>query len=852
MFNTVKISVACSLSVLLVACGGGGTSDSASPSPDVPDLPTTSEPAISQPTQLSARNIEGISQAAPVSKPSLSITNTTDSLVLSVSGISLDSTDHTQFFINIDNDATTGHKFYSHLWDNTGADYMLENKYLFKATTNDYSWGWELIAVLASNSETSTSVTATIPLSNLENVTPIIKAGFIQTNASWDAVSATPAGSQMEEYQLQNIDIPLNSDVIKPTINITGSQSVTLQVGDSATYEKVRNLGATATDNVDGDITSSLITDDSLVNINAVGTYPILYRVSDYSGNTSEHARNIEVVSSNTAVPSFTIDGDLSDWSAVGHLVYETNSSIKLDSDDDYIYVAVSSDNPLIHPQLFLDVDSNVNTGYQIYEQQWSGNGADFLLENGYLNQYQGNGSTWSWSYDVSTIDYVHTTSGGSDIVEIAIKRSALKGLGNEIKLGFVNAGVDWTRSDYLPANWIATYTLSASNNNDLASADRKDISLYGDPMLERIVGMQLSTMKQILDLPIHGSTIYSSDIYNDTKSYAYARNSDLITVLNRDAITGNFTAGKEIALPFAPRTGAKNKTLELELITGSLKPMYGLIDATTDELIKFGGRNIDTHADDTNHGSKWATGHGNWLTDTHFIMPDREKRELILYKVDPVTKDVTQLNSIFTDSSVHAVIGGLNNAAGIYYATTEGADTANPGLVKFILDNDEIRYIDQVHLIGDDPTIMGGHHAGTTPGGKFIYMGSIEGTLNVIDVEKFEVVKTIPVGKGAGHRTLVASKNLAFITNHTDTFVSVIDTSTNTKIKDIEVSGPKRNDQVLQAHTARVSPDGKYYYNFATDNGFLFRIDTDTLEVDKVYYTGGTPKQASQPGEVN
>jgi hypothetical protein len=54
-----------------------------------------------------------------------------------------------------------------------------------------------------------------------------------------------------------------------------------------------------------------------------------------------------------------------------------------------------------------------------------------------------------------------------------------------------------------------------------------------------------------------------------------------------------------------------------------------------------------------------------------------------------------------------------------------------------------------------------------------------------------------------------------------------------------------------LQAHTGRVSPDSQYFYNFGSDSGTFFRINLDTLEMDKSVYTGGTPKQASQPSEL-
>lgn len=379
---------------------------------------------------------------------------------------------------------------------------------------------------------------------------------------------------------------------------------------------------------------------------------------------------------------------------------------------------------------------------------------------------------------------------------------------------------------------------------------DRKDIQLFGDPALNRIVGMQMSTMQMVFEFPIQGNIVYSSDIINDDKSYAYPRGSNSISVLTRDG-DGWFTNTSVIDLPFAPRTGAKNRELGITLITGSEKPMYALIDTEDDSVFAVGGRDEYTKDDNSNHGSHWATGHGVWLTTEEFVVPDREARTLTLYHIDPDTHEVSTLNNVETTSSVHTVIGKLNNDERLYYMVTEGSDTANPELVELFLNGAEITKGRSAQLQGNNPIIMGSHHAKPLPDGVHIYMGSKEGRLNVIDRNTMQVEKVISAGKGAGHTTLIPSRHLALITNHSDTFVTAVDTRTHTKIKDITVSGPQIAGTALQSHTSRVGPDGDYYYNFATDNGYYFRINLETLEMDDTYYTGGTPKQASQPGEV-
>ena len=79
-------------------------------------------------------------------------------------------------------------------------------------------------------------------------------------------------------------------DNIAPVITVTGT-TVNLVVG--ATYN---DAGATATDNIDGNITSSIVTVNP-VNTAVVGTYTVTYNVSDASGNAAtQKTRTVNVV----------------------------------------------------------------------------------------------------------------------------------------------------------------------------------------------------------------------------------------------------------------------------------------------------------------------------------------------------------------------------------------------------------------------------------------------------------------------------------------------------------------------------------------------------------------------------
>ena len=84
-------------------------------------------------------------------------------------------------------------------------------------------------------------------------------------------------------------------DLIVPTIVSISEAEINLEVG--AAYEDV---GATADDNIDGDLTEAIVVEGvESVDTATVGSYIITYNVSDAAGNTAEEVtRIINVVAS--------------------------------------------------------------------------------------------------------------------------------------------------------------------------------------------------------------------------------------------------------------------------------------------------------------------------------------------------------------------------------------------------------------------------------------------------------------------------------------------------------------------------------------------------------------------------
>ena len=94
-------------------------------------------------------------------------------------------------------------------------------------------------------------------------------------------------------YFIHTINGSLVVDTIAPVITLVGDATVTVQVGDTYT-----DAGATATDNYDGDLTSSIVVTGS-VDTSTIGTYTVTYNVSDASGNAADSVtRTVNVESS--------------------------------------------------------------------------------------------------------------------------------------------------------------------------------------------------------------------------------------------------------------------------------------------------------------------------------------------------------------------------------------------------------------------------------------------------------------------------------------------------------------------------------------------------------------------------
>ena len=131
----------------------------------------------------------------------------------------------------------------------------------------------------------------------------------VPTDPSYKIYTITPAiYSVPGTYKIivfgyaTELTLTVNAEVA-PVITLTGSNPLTLEA--ATTYVE---QGATALDDIDGDVTSSIITDSSSVNMNLVGSYSVTYDVTDSVGNNAAQViRTVNVV--DTTAPVITLIG---------------------------------------------------------------------------------------------------------------------------------------------------------------------------------------------------------------------------------------------------------------------------------------------------------------------------------------------------------------------------------------------------------------------------------------------------------------------------------------------------------------------------------------------------------------
>ena len=159
-------------------------------------------------------------------------------------------------------------------------------------TSGNLVWGggyyqdWITVSGFSVPANTSKLLTVVADVKT-EATTGTVKLGVAGWNFDLPGAHVEPFGTPIYGNEM-TIVIP---DKTAPVIILSGNNPTEIYQGDN--YEDV---GATATDDVDGNISTKIVTVNS-VNNQSIGTYTVTYNVSDNAGNSAtEVVRTVNVV----------------------------------------------------------------------------------------------------------------------------------------------------------------------------------------------------------------------------------------------------------------------------------------------------------------------------------------------------------------------------------------------------------------------------------------------------------------------------------------------------------------------------------------------------------------------------
>jgi len=132
------------------------------------------------------------------------------------------------------------------------------------------------------------------------------------------------------------------TDTTPPVITITGGTPITVFVG--STYI---DQGATAMDNISGNVTPAINTTGLPIDTSATGTFSVVYTVSDNAGNIAVATRTVEVIANivaDTIPPVITVTGG-TPTTVIANSIYIDQGATAVDDVDGSVPVRTISNN---------------------------------------------------------------------------------------------------------------------------------------------------------------------------------------------------------------------------------------------------------------------------------------------------------------------------------------------------------------------------------------------------------------------------------------------------------------------------------------------------------------------------
>ncbi len=345
----------------------------------------------------------------------------------------------------------------------------------------------------------------------------------------------------------------------------------------------------------------------------------------------------------------------------------------------------------------------------------------------------------------------------------------------------------------------------------------------YGDVNNDMVIGIDIESMSLKSVVASNGHTPYEISTAFGNDLYVINREDYTIGLFDSDSDT----IVSEIDMNFMPRSTSINGSDTL--VSSVNEPSEAIIA----ENIASDTYNDSPYLLPTSFGGSNATGHPVWIDDSYFLLLDRTENTIELYQ-----KGIyTPVSKVITSSSVHHVL----NRDGIFYGILEGQQHGvSPGVLKFSVSAGRItviqeRLLSTLSVLPADfnSETWGSHHGALHPNADYIYLGSAEGNVFVLDLETLSFADTFVSGKGIGH--FLFYNDILITTNHYDTFKSFYDAqipTANRFIKNLTLSDRVYSGITMQSHTTHII-DGYIYFVCNTDTSSTFyKVDLSTMEI--------------------
>ena len=182
--------------------------------------------------------------------------------------------------IEIDRTAPTGYGVSSVL-DPVNIDNQTAFTFNITGLENTSTYNWTVTDVNNASVSGNGSTNGANPISISTNVSSLADGALTVT------VSSTDAAGNLGLNETGNSD----KNTVRPVITLLGDNPQIIDV--NTVYIE---LGATANDDIDGDITGTININSSAINLTVVGCYPIIYTVLDSHGNSGQETRIVFVL----------------------------------------------------------------------------------------------------------------------------------------------------------------------------------------------------------------------------------------------------------------------------------------------------------------------------------------------------------------------------------------------------------------------------------------------------------------------------------------------------------------------------------------------------------------------------